>query len=129
MLRTFGCACWPNLRLYTANKLQFQSQECVLIGYSNLHKGYKCLHKPSGHVYLSRDVVFDELKFPFSKDNHPFTDIPVSADSILLPILLSSFVTESAPIGGFSTNASLPRDQRTITGLFPVGCPVPVTGR
>jgi len=64
-LRTFDCACWPNLRPYNAHKLQFRSKRCVFLGYSNLHKGYKCLDITSGRVYISRDVTFDETIFPF----------------------------------------------------------------
>ncbi|OMO89257.1 hypothetical protein CCACVL1_07965 [Corchorus capsularis] len=30
-----------------------------------LHKGYRCLHPPSGRVYISRHVTFDEKVFPF----------------------------------------------------------------
>ena len=32
-LRTFGCACWPNLRPYNSRKLQFRSKQCVFVGY------------------------------------------------------------------------------------------------
>jgi histone deacetylase 1/2 len=28
-LRTFGCACWPNLRPYNTRKLDFRSKRCV----------------------------------------------------------------------------------------------------
>lgn len=58
MLCTFGCACWPNLRPYNSRKLQFCSTQCVFLGYSNLHKGFKCLDVKEGRVYISRDVVF-----------------------------------------------------------------------
>jgi len=47
-LRVFGCACWPNLRLYNTRKLQFRSKQCVFIGYSVLHKGFKCLDVSNG---------------------------------------------------------------------------------
>jgi hypothetical protein len=30
-----------------------------------MHKWYKCLHVPTNHVYISRDVTFDEHLFPF----------------------------------------------------------------
>jgi len=38
---------------------------CVFIGYSLQHLGYKCLHIPTGRVYVARNVIFDELLFPF----------------------------------------------------------------
>ena len=68
-LHTFGCACWPNLRPYNDRKLAFQSKQCVFLGYSSLHKGFKCLEPSVGRVYISRDVVFDESVFPFSRLN------------------------------------------------------------
>jgi histone deacetylase 1/2 len=66
-LRKFGCACWPNLRPYNSRKLAFRSKRCAFLGYSNMHKGYKCLDISSGRVYISRDVIFDEAIFPFSE--------------------------------------------------------------
>jgi hypothetical protein len=83
--KVFGCACWPNLRLYNHHKLEFRSKKCVFLGYSPLHKGYKCLHVPSNRLYISRDVVFDELVFPFSNlpssTSPPYSfDLPVSLD-------------------------------------------------
>lgn len=65
-LRTFGCACWPNLRKYNSRKLKFRSKMCTFLGYSSIHKGYKCLDRTTGRVYISRDVVFDESRFPFA---------------------------------------------------------------
>jgi histone deacetylase 1/2 len=65
-LRTFGCAVWPNLRPYHAHKLQFRSKRCVFLGYSNMHKGFKCLDPSKGRVYISRDDTFDEREFPFT---------------------------------------------------------------
>jgi hypothetical protein len=54
LLKIFGCACWPHLRPYNRHKLSFRSKPCVFIGYSSLHKGYKCLDMDSGRVYISR---------------------------------------------------------------------------
>jgi hypothetical protein len=42
-LRVFGCACWPNLRPYNSYKFELRSTKCVFLGYSNMHKGFKCL--------------------------------------------------------------------------------------
>jgi hypothetical protein len=62
----FGCACWPNFRPYNSHKPMLQSTKCVLLGYNNLHKGFKCLDVSKGHIYISRDVIFDESSFLFS---------------------------------------------------------------
>jgi histone deacetylase 1/2 len=65
--KVFGCACWPHIRPYNKHKLEFRSKKCVFLGYSSLHKGYKCLHVPTNRLYISRDVGFDENVFPFSQ--------------------------------------------------------------
>jgi hypothetical protein len=65
-LRVFGYACWPNLCPYNTRKLAFCSVRYVLLGYSPLPKGVKCLDIKTGRRYISRDVVFDENVFPFA---------------------------------------------------------------
>lgn len=64
-LRVFGCSCYPFLRLYNSHKLDYRSHECIFLGYSTTHKGYKCLAS-NGHIYISKDVLFHESKFPYS---------------------------------------------------------------
>lgn len=87
-LRVFGCACWPNLRPYNNCKLMFRSKQCAFLGYSPLHKGVKCLDISTGRVYISRDVIFDETKFPFP-DLHPNADAILRKEILLLPSHLS----------------------------------------
>lgn len=90
MLRTFGCACWPNLCPYNSRKLEFRSKRCAFFGYNNLHKGYKCLDISTGRVYISRDVVFDEQVFPFST-LHANAGAQLRAEiNLLSPDLLST---------------------------------------
>ena len=81
-LKTFGCACWPNLRPYNSQKLQPRSTLCVFLGYSISHKGYKCFHIPTGRTYISRDVIFLETQFPFQQAQIPASP---STNSILGP--------------------------------------------
>ena len=88
-LRTFGCAVWLNLRPFNTRKLQFRSKHCIFIGYSNTHKGFKCLDPKEGRVYISRDVVFDEYVFPFD-DLHPNAGARLRAELRVLPDALRS---------------------------------------
>lgn len=105
-LRTFGCACWPNLRPYNQHKLAFRSKECAFLGYSNLHKGFKCLDIPTGRVYISRDVVFDENIFPFSK-LHPNAGARLRSELLLLPsTLLNPVSGDESVVDPVSDNAN-----------------------
>ena len=65
MLKCFGCACYPYLRDYNKHKFDYHTTKCIFLGYSPSHKGYKYFH-PSGHIYITRHVVFDEHSYPFS---------------------------------------------------------------
>lgn len=65
-LRVFGCKYFPSLRPYMKNKMDPRSLVCVFLGYNEKYKGYRCFHPPTGKVYISRHVLFDEYCFPFS---------------------------------------------------------------
>jgi len=54
------------LRPYNSNKFEPRSIPCLFLGYSPLHKGYKCLHLPTNILYISRDVIFNESSFPYT---------------------------------------------------------------
>ena len=91
-MRVFGCACWPHLRPYNKHKLEFRSKRCVFLGYSTLHKGYKCLDVSTGRVYISRDVIFDENIFPFT-ELHPNAGARLRSELALLPDALHNSST------------------------------------
>ena len=63
-LRSFGCACYPLLRPYTKHKLAFHSKQCIFLGYSSQHHGYRFLDPVSQNIYMSRIVAFDKVNFP-----------------------------------------------------------------
>lgn len=45
----------------------------VFLGYIINHKGYHCHYPPTGCVYISRHVVFDEVTFPFKTPGSLFS--------------------------------------------------------
>jgi hypothetical protein len=94
-LKHFGCACFPNLRPYNSHKFSLQSKQCVFLGYSSHHKGYKCYHLESGRMYVSRDVVFHEDVFPF---------LQTSSKSIQSPSSSPTSSSLSRPINNMSVS-------------------------
>ncbi|CAA7035584.1 unnamed protein product [Microthlaspi erraticum] len=64
-LRVFGSACYPCLRPITKHKFDPRSLQCVFLGYNSQYKGYRCLYPPTGKIYISRHVIFEENQFPF----------------------------------------------------------------
>ncbi|KAI3781572.1 hypothetical protein L2E82_11589 [Cichorium intybus] len=62
-LRVFGCLCFAT-KLNNLDKFAPRSEKCVLIGFSNLKKGYKLLSLDDKSVFFSRDVRFYESVFP-----------------------------------------------------------------
>lgn len=91
-LRVFGSKCYPFLRPFNNHKLCPRSFSCVFLGHSLSHKGYKCLHLPTNHIYISRHVAFNEKPFPFAQVPirpilpHP----PISSWLMARPPMLSS---------------------------------------
>lgn len=67
LLKVFGCLCWPCIRPYNRHKLNFHSVSCIFLGYNPSHKGYICQALDSSRTYISRDIIFDEVTFPFYK--------------------------------------------------------------
>jgi hypothetical protein len=105
LLRTFGCACWPNLRPYNNHKLQFRSKQCTFLGYSLSHKGFKCLDPDSGRVYISRDVTFDESLFPF-QNLGPNAGRRFQEDINLLPSFLLNPLTTNTGASNLTDHAT-----------------------
>jgi hypothetical protein len=62
-----------------------------------MHKGFKCLDIAEGCIYISRDVVFDEDVYPFSK-LHPNARARLRSKILLLPTSLRN------PFSAFGDN-------------------------
>jgi hypothetical protein len=53
MLRVFGCACYPLMTPYRANKLHPKTVRCVFVGFANGYKGYICFNPISRKFIIS----------------------------------------------------------------------------
>ena len=67
-LRVFGCLCFATI-LNDSDKMSSRSEKCVMIGYSNVKKGYKLYGLDKHQFIFSRDVQFYENVFPFKGSN------------------------------------------------------------
>ena len=94
-LKFFWCACFPFLHPFNHHKLYFRSKRCVFIGYSNSHRGFKCLDASTGKVFVSRHVIFDEGIFPFTHSNATPTQQPSTSHATLPLSLFKNIMTHS----------------------------------
>ncbi|KAI5336302.1 hypothetical protein L3X38_015569 [Prunus dulcis] len=107
-LRVFGCSCFPHLGPYVPNKLMSRSIECVFLGYSIHHKGYRCLDPSTGRVYVSRNVIFNEMCFPFKTPQVVPNSLPTTVDLDILPLgLLPAPLNPSPPSAPSSSSPLL----------------------
>ncbi|CAL9247936.1 unnamed protein product, partial [Arabidopsis halleri] len=97
-LKVFGCLCFPWLKPYTRHKLESRSQSCVFLGYSLTQSAYFCLHVPSGRIYTSRHVVFEEEQFPFSGKTISPSPAVLDNSRVLSPIVTPVPVALSTPM-------------------------------
>ncbi|KAG8493453.1 hypothetical protein CXB51_010754 [Gossypium anomalum] len=105
-LRIFRCMCFPDLRPYNTHKLQFRSTTYTFLGYSPLHKGYRC-RDDNGRIYVSRHVTFNESVFPFKTNSsklNPQSHKSQTSSRLLVLTSPSSSTTCSPPVQNRTTH-------------------------
>lgn len=60
-LRIFGCRLYVYVPDEKRQKLDAKTQECILIGYNDEFKWYKTLNPKFKLVFMSRNIIIDEL--------------------------------------------------------------------
>ena len=59
-LRVLGSITYVHVLKEKRRKLDAKAEKCILVGYSDKQKGYKCYNPRTKQSRISRDVVFDE---------------------------------------------------------------------
>ncbi|KAL2250242.1 UNVERIFIED_CONTAM: Retrovirus-related Pol polyprotein from transposon RE1 [Sesamum indicum] len=77
-LKVFGCLCFATNTNPHKSKFQKRAHRCTFLGYSPTQKGYKVYDLEDHTFFVSRDVVFHELVFPFAQEQ--------AADSLDCPL-------------------------------------------
>jgi hypothetical protein len=121
-IRVFGCACYSNIAVTAPHKLAPRSTQCVFLGYSVGHKGFRCLDLSTNHLIVSRHVVFDEDSFSLTASpNLTDLDFLLESDSTV------STIRTRLPLAGSTTTAVYQPAQVVPPGFKPLPPPLPTS--
>ncbi|XP_019150951.1 PREDICTED: uncharacterized protein LOC109147749 [Ipomoea nil] len=73
-LRTLGCLCFGGTISHGRNKMQPRARKCIFLGFPANVKGYILYDIVDKGVFVSRDVKFYELIYPFKEQSADYND-------------------------------------------------------
>ncbi|XP_015165801.1 uncharacterized protein [Solanum tuberosum] len=120
-LKTIGCLCYAK-QLTEHDKLLPRSRSAVLMGYSEIQKGYILLDLSNRSFFISRDVLFREDQFPFAQMSSPIEKVfPDSMhDSAVLPPRLDHMLTSYVPASTCPSDAQQEESELPLCHALPV---------
>ena len=110
-LRVFGCQAWVHILKKRRSKLEPKSREMIFVGYELGSKGYQFWDAAHHHIEISRDVKFNETRFPakeVTKSQASVNDLPISesdndSDQLGLELVIPAQSPPRPPSPGQST--------------------------
>jgi len=105
-LRVFGSKCWAKIstvngaQINGGSKLDNRSVECLLLGYATGSGNYKVQDVASRHMFVSRDVIFEE--------GHPHRTSPNMGETIQLFDMLNNTLDNNETTGDHTTDKHQP---------------------
>ncbi|RDX61292.1 hypothetical protein CR513_60490, partial [Mucuna pruriens] len=89
-LRLFGCACYPHLRAYNLEKLDFHSRECVTQFPTKVISAL-----PLMEDFVSKEVIFNKHKIPYSDLFPKELPFPSHSTTMSTPLVFPSLSLNS----------------------------------
>ena len=86
MLKVFGCLCFVSKHT-PQHKFDARSRKGSFLGYENGTKGYVVLDTSNKEIFISRNVLFHEMQFPFLKDSPHNITISPQIDTLPAPFI------------------------------------------
>ena len=71
MLKVFGCLCYASSSITHRSKFDPHSHRGVFLGFQIGIKGYIILDLDNKEIFISKNILFDEMQFPFQKQTQP----------------------------------------------------------
>ena len=128
--RVFGCTCFVHILTPGQDKLSAKATKCIFLGYSLLHKDYRCYSPQTHRYFLSTNVTFfEDSPFFSSSESLPVTEVlplpiispPIFDDvssrplqvyhrrhCVVVPLPFAKAPADSLPIPSASPTPTLP---------------------
>lgn len=103
-----------------------KSLTCVFIGYNEKYKGYRCYYPPTGRVFISRHILFDESVYPFED---MYSQYHKPSDSALLNAWRSSSLRkQGSPVSTDPIEEVFPPQRSNVIHIGTIPLVIPSTG-
>src|SRR3954468_20295367 len=111
VLRTFGCVCYVLLSTHEKDKLSSKSCKCIFVGYSPIHKGYRCYDPITKRLRIAKHVSFLE-NLPYYSSTDPSQNVSFLQPPVSLFIPAYATPAPTAPPTLLDTNvpSTVPTD-------------------